>query len=304
MSFPVDIKQLEISFGQLNIRSTLPDAYRQLLAKPTIQPFIDQCRLFLREYGYLLDRYSYKMIKENLLDELESSAGHVKRISRLATKILHLVQCAIDLRLKEVPPKETSSFMQKAPLESIAELPNEKSNSSSSSATTTKISSHSRHKSYRSHMTTSKTCHSNLSLAAASNTTHESSRHSMKPLVQCYYRHILAHIDVILKRFSSLGKNSQKIPSLIVEGKALIVAGQKLVFILETLHEHLRQTQTPLLLLTRQLDEALIVFLQFIKQLSQPTTTTTNQQIIVRFKQDTITILSLVKRIKLQCSTI
>lgn len=85
----------------------------------------------------------------------------------------------------------------------------------------------------------------------------------------------------------------------------MIVAGRKLVFILETLHEHLRHTvktqqiQTPLLQLTRQLCEALTAFVRLLKQFTQQ-----NSIHIQKFQNDTQTILNLVKKVKQHCHSI
>ena len=182
-----------------------------------------------------------------------------------------------------------------------------------------------------SQLPTSRTCHSNILL--------ESSKHSSAgthpaknsddydyidddypsspsplisdPLIKCYHRHIRDHIASLFQRHSHLTQN--KLPSnvntLVGEGKAMVVAGHKLVFVLETLHEHLRQTSkiqqisTPLMSLTRQLCDALQAFVLLLKQLTQDSCTK-NSNLMSNFHQDTQSIINIVKRIKRQCRVV
>ncbi|CAF1106855.1 unnamed protein product [Adineta steineri] len=127
-------------------------------------------------------------------------------------------------------------------------------------------------------MTTSKTCHSNF-LTEINNKSDDYDyidddystipSTTTDPLVKCYHRHIREHISSMFMRYTHLSQLNRQLNEtnttalLITEGKALIVAGHKLVFVLETLHEHLRhsikikQIQTPLIYLTKQLCDAL-----------------------------------------------
>jgi hypothetical protein len=171
-------------------------------------------------------------------------------------------------------------------------------------------------------MTTSKTCHSNF-FAELNNDQSDDYDYidddystlpsiSIKdPLVKCYHRHIREHISSMFMRYSRLSQLNQKenelnkTSLLITEGKALIVAGHKLVFVLETLHEHLRhstkiqQIQTPLIQLTRQLCDELTSFVRLLKQFSNQ-----NYINIQKFQHDTQIIMNVVKKIKQQCSSV
>jgi hypothetical protein len=164
-------------------------------------------------------------------------------------------------------------------------------------------------------MTTSKTCHSNF-LAGVNNDKTDDydyidddysttpSVPTTDPLVKCYHRHIREHISSMFMRYSRLSQLNQT-SLLITEGKGLIVAGHKLVFVLETLHEHLRhstktqQIQTSLIELTRQLCDALTSFVRLLKQL-----TNSNCTNIQKFQHDTQIIMNVVKKIKQQCSSV
>jgi hypothetical protein len=171
-------------------------------------------------------------------------------------------------------------------------------------------------------MTTSKTCHSNFLTEGVHDKSDDydyidddySTTPSIAitdPLIKCYYRHIREHISSMFMRYSRLSQLNQlenegnTTSLLITEGKALIVAGHKLVFVLETLHEHLRhstkpqQIKTPLIHLTRQLCDALASFIRLLKQFSNQNCT--NIQI---FRYDTQTIMNIVKKIKQQCSSV
>ena len=184
-----------------------------------------------------------------------------------------------------------------------------------------------------SHMTTSRTCHSSFLLEAPKSSSRSytdksddydyidddySSTPSMTiadPLIKCYHRHIREHIASMFGRYShlcQLDSNDRKVlstASLLIEGKALVVAGHKLIFVLETLHEHLRpstklaQLQTPLVQLTRELCDALTTFVRLLKQLSHDSCTK-NSNVIDRFQHDTQSIMNIVKRIKRQCASI
>jgi hypothetical protein len=173
-------------------------------------------------------------------------------------------------------------------------------------------------------MTTSKTCHSNFITALKTKnkcddydyidddySTIPSTQITTDPLVKCYHRHIREHISSMYTRYSRLSQLNQTSNEanatalLITEGKALIVIGHKLVFVLETLHEHLRhstkleQIQTSLIHLTRQLCDALASFVRLLKQFSNQNCTN-----IQKFQHDTQMIMNLVKKIKQQCSSV
>ena len=279
------------AFEKLSIRSDLLTSYDQIISKPTllsnVRSFTRECRTFLRDYGYLLDRYTYKTIKEHLLNDLEQAIDNATgQILHFSTQIIQFIQPIIELRLK-----------QKCHLQPIKELSNGKMTSSSSAA---QIYSHLAPSSTRPQLPTSKTYHSNL-FANSSLVEFHNENQTLDPLMKCYHRHIRDHVDAILKRYSTFNKNEQRIASIVADGKTLAVAGHKLVFVLETLHDHLQQRQTPLSLLTRQLTQALTILLQLLKQLTQPNSIATNHQNILHFKQHTKTIMNLVKRIRLQC---
>jgi len=173
-----------------------------------------------------------------------------------------------------------------------------------------------------SQLTTSKTCHSNFLVELNNDKSDDydyidddySTTPSIPiadPLVKCYHRHIREHISSMFMRYSRLSQlnqpqNEVNITSLLItEGKALVVAGHKLVFVLETLHEHLRhstkiqQTQTPLIQLTGQLCDALTSFIRLLKQFSNQNCTN-----IQKFQHDTQMIMNVVKKIKQQCSSV
>lgn len=173
-----------------------------------------------------------------------------------------------------------------------------------------------------SQLTTSKTCHSNFLVELNNDKSDDydyidddySSTPSVSitdPLVKCYHRHIREHISSMSMRYSRLSQLNQtqneitKTSLLINEGKGLIVAGHKLVFVLETLHEHLRhstkiqQIQTILIQLTGQLCDALTSFVRLLKQFSNQNCTN-----IQKFQHDTQMIMNIVKKIKQQCSSV
>jgi hypothetical protein len=297
-SLLADLDQLEKYFQKFSIRSSLIDKYRQLILKINFElilpSFITECHLFLHNYGYLLDRYTYRLIKENFLYELEYKK---KQIIQLSTKIIQL----IDLRLKQKPSNSSlisNDVFKKLHLEPIEEIPNEKISTSYSS---TQI-----YKNHRTQMKTSKTCHSNFLTLSSDNKKEnydyidDDDDDSMNSLTKCYYRHINEQADSIIKRYSYLLENENKISLLITEGKRLVVAGHKLIFVLETLHEHLQQIQTSLIHLTTQLSETLKNFIQLLKQFSQQNCTNI-QKLNIHFKQDIKMIMNIVKRIKQHC---
>jgi len=159
-------------------------------------------------------------------------------------------------------------------------------------------------------MKTSKTCHSNFLTSSSYNQLdnydyidddEEEEDYSINPLIKCYYRHINEQVDLIIKRYSHLLENENKISLLITDGKGLVVAGHKLVFVLETLREHLQQIQTSLMHLTTQLCEALTNFIQLLKQFSQQNCTNI-RNLIIHFKQDIQIIMNIVKKIKQHCN--
>ncbi|CAF5172003.1 unnamed protein product [Rotaria magnacalcarata] len=107
-----------------------------------------------------------------------------------------------------------------------------------------------------------------------------------------------------MKRFSYLlDTEHRNISSLTIDGKALIVAAHKLVFVLETLHEHVKQIHTSLIHLTTQLCEALKNFIQLLKEFSQNNSSNI-QKFIVQFQSSIKTIMNIVQRIKQQCSVV
>ena len=328
--FIADLDQLQDSFRKLSIRSLLIDKYRQLLLKTNIESiarlFLTECRLFLHDYGCLLDRHTYKILKENYLYEFEHMNNNNQRIIQLSTQIIRLIKPMIDLRIKQKYQNCSSipiDVFKKLNLEPIEELVNENENKKmTTSVSTTQIygnfqNNKSNNRIRSSQMPTSKTCHSNFLLESNDNNKNKFDDYDYidddystipitDPLVKCYHRHIREHISSMFMRYSRLLQintpNEMKtISSLITESKALIVAGHKLVFVLETLHEHLRkspQIQTPLVQLTRQLCEALTTFVRLLKQLSNQ-----NCRNIPKFQQDTQMIMNIVKKIKQQCSS-
>ena len=272
--------------------------YRQLLVRTTsqsrIRSFLTECHYFLQNYGYLLDRYTYRLIKENLLVQFE----HANQLTTaLATKILQL----IDLQLKVKPsstPFLPNDVFKKLHLEPIEEIPKEKLPISRS---TTEIG-----RQARTQMKTSQTCHSNFFTSSTYQKCNDydyidDDDYSLNPLMKCYYRHVHEQIELIIKRYSHLVEHETKLSLLVIDGKALVVAGHKLVFVLETLHEHLQQMQTSLMHLTTQLCEALTNLIQLLKQFSQQTSAHTSK-LINHFRHNVRIIMNLVKKVKQQCS--
>ncbi|CAF3428990.1 unnamed protein product [Rotaria sp. Silwood1] len=305
---PIDLDQLQNSFQKLSVRSLLIDKYCQLILKKniesTIHSFITECYLFLHQYGCLLDRYTYRLIKENYLYKLESKK---KQIIELSTKIIQLIKSIIDLRLKQKSYNNSSisnDIFKKLHLEPIAEIPNEKINTFFSTA---QIYRNFHNKNHQTQMTTSKTCFSDFlsssSCSKSNDCEYINDVYSKNPLIKCYYRHINEQINSIIKHFSYLLENRHKISLLITEGKALTVAGHKLVFVLETLHEHVQQIDTSLIHLTRQLCEALKNLIQLLKELSQKNCTNI-QKLIIQFQQNIKMIMNIVQRIKQRCSLV
>jgi hypothetical protein len=323
----VDIDQLQDSFRKLSIRSLLLDKYRQLQSNSNNDSinelFLKECRLFLHNYGYLFDRHTYKMFKQNFLYEFECIKNNHQRILQLATQIIQLIKPIIELHIKQKYKSFSSipiDVFKKLHLEPIEELTNENENKKmTTSLSTTQIYGNFQNKKSnqinRSHLTTSKTCHSNFLIESNSNQSDDydyidddySTSLSKDPLVKCYHRHIREHISSMFTRYTHLLKLNQvnSTSLLINEGKALIVAGHKLVFVLETLHEHLRNSnkfqhiQTPFIHLTRQLCDALTSFIRLLKQISNQNCTN-----ILKFQHDTQIIMNIVKQIKQQCTSV
>ncbi|CAF2360874.1 unnamed protein product [Rotaria sp. Silwood2] len=330
----INIDQLQDSFRKLSINSLLLDKYRQLISNSNIDSinrlFIHECQMFLHDNGCLLDRHTYKIIKQNLLYELEHVTSN-QRIIQLATQIIQLIKPIIELRLKQ---KHTSfstipiDVFKKLNLEPIEELTNENENKKmTTSMSTTQIyrnfqNNKSTNHTRSSQMPTSKTCHSNFLTESNHDKSDDydyidddysiSPSLSIKdPLIKCYHRHIREHISSMFMRYARLLQFNQtqneinNTSFLINESKALIVAGHKLVFVLETLHEHLQHStknqhiETPLIHLTRQLSDALTLFVRSLKQFSNQNCTN-----IQKFQHDTQMIMNVVKRIKQQCSSV
>jgi len=238
---------------------------------------------------------------------------------QLSTKIIQLIKPVIDLRLKQKSHSYSSipiDVFRKLNLEPIEELTNENEpKKMTTSVSTTQIYGHFQNKKPTvnrarcSQIPTSKTCHSNFLLDIKSDNYDyiDDDYSTTDPLVKCYHRHIREHIATMFVRYTHLNQivpsNEPKIiSSMITEGKALIVAGHKLVFVLETLHEHVRHAtktqQTSLVQLTRQLCDALTKFIRILKQLTQQNTAT-----IQHFQSDTQTIMNTVKKIKQLCNS-
>ncbi|CAF0724737.1 unnamed protein product [Rotaria sp. Silwood1] len=330
----INIDQLQDLFRKLSINSLLLDKYRQLISSSNIDSinrlFIHECRMFLYDYGCLLDRHTYKVVKQNLLYELERITNN-QRIIQLATQIIQLIKPIIELRLKQKHTNFSSipiDVFKKLNLEPIEELTNENENKkmTTSMSTTQIYRSFQNNKSTNhirsSQMPTSKTCHSNFLTESNNDKSDDydyidddysiSPSLSIKdPLIKCYHRHIREHISSMFMRYSRLSQFNQihneinNTSFLVNEGKALIVAGQKLVFVLETLHEYIQhstknqQIQTPLIQLTRQLSDALTSFVRSLKQFSNQNCTN-----IQKFQHDTQMIMNVVKRIQQQCSSV
>lgn len=320
-----EIDQLQESFRKLSIRSLILDKYRQLLTKSNIESnfhlFINECRLFLHDYGCLLDRHTYKIFKENYLYEFKqiNPLNHQYMI-QLSTKIIRLLKPMIDSRLKQKSHSYSSipiDVFKKLNLEPIEELTNENEKKKmTTSLSTTQIYGHFQNKKPTANRTrcsqipTSKTYHSNF-LVEINNDSYDyidDDYSTTDPLVKCYHRHIREHIATMFVRYSHLNQivpsNEPTVISLMItEGKALIVAGHKLVFVLETLHEHVRNStktqQTSLVQLTRQLCDALTKFIRVLKQLTQQKSTT-----VQHFQYDTQTIMNIVKKIKQFCNSV
>lgn len=302
--FLVELDQLKNSFRKLSIHSSLIDKYSQIISKTNtefiIRSFIIECRSFLEYYGCLLDRHTYKLIKEDYLYELENNK---RRMIETSTKIIQSIKSIIDQQLKQKShqnPVILNDWYRKLHLEPIAEISNEKLNTSISTAN---IHGNFYNKSPHTHMTTSKTCHSNFTSLSSNNYDSMNDFYSINPLVKCYYRHINEQTNLIIKSFSNLLDNDQKTSSFLIESKALIVAGHKLVFVLETLHEHVRSGQTSLIHLKVQLCEALTNLIQLLKQFSHNTSIDI-QKLMFQCKRSIKMIMNIVKGIKQQCASI
>lgn len=287
------MNQLQNSFKQLSIRSSLTDKYRQLISHTNTESltksFVTECYLFLQNYGCLLDRHTYRSIKETFLYEIERND---KRVIQSSTKIIQLIKLTLDLRLKQ--RNQLSSTISNDVFKKLHLEPSE-------DISTAHI--------YRKHRSLATKSSSRLSSdfltpASSYKSIHQDEPHPVpNPLMKCYYRHINEQIDSILKRYSRLSESEQSSTSLVAsEGKALVVAGHKLIFVLETLHEHLQQIQTPLISLTTQLRQSLTTTIQLLKQLSQQNCTNMAMPLLRRFQQDIQMIIDIVKRIKHNCS--
>lgn len=145
--FIVNIDHLQEAFRKLSINSLLLDKYRQLISNSNIDSinrlFINECRAFLLDYGFLLDRHSYKIFKQNLLYELERINNNYLRIVQLATQIIQLIKPILELRAKQ---KHTNvslipiDVFRKLNLEPIEESTNENENKKmTTSVSTTQI---------------------------------------------------------------------------------------------------------------------------------------------------------------------
>ncbi|UJR23036.1 hypothetical protein I4U23_026062 [Adineta vaga] len=287
-----DLTQLQTSFKQLSIRSLLLDKYRQLISKTNtesmINSFITECYLFLQNYGCLLDRHTYRSIKETFLYEIEHKK---KRVIQSSTKIIQLIKLTIELRLNERTQPSSSisnDVFKKLHLEPIEEM--------TTSLLTTQF--------YRNHGNkTSQTLSSDFLTPASSykSINQDDQSSTSNPLIKCYYRHINEQIDSILKRYSHLLENEQSTSLVVREGKGLVVAGHKLIFVLETLHEHIQQIQTPLISLTTKLCQSLTNSIQLLKQISQHNCTNLSK-LLIRFKQDIQMIIDIVKKIQQNCT--
>ncbi|CAF2091533.1 unnamed protein product [Rotaria magnacalcarata] len=330
----INIDELQDSFRKLSINSLLLNKYRQLLSNSNTDSinrlFINECRLFLHDYGCLLDRHTYKVFKQNLLHELERINNN-QRIIQLATQIIQLIKPFIELRLKQKHTNFASipiDVFKKLNLEPIEELQNENDNKKmTTSMSTTQIygtfkNNKSANRFRSSQMPTSKTCDSKFFTELNKNKSDSydyidddyssSPSISLKdPLIKCFHRHIREHISSMFMRYTRLSQLNQTkdelntTSSLINEGKGLIVAGHKLVFVLETLHDHMQrstknqQIKTPLIQLTGQLSGVLATFICSLKQFSNQNCT--NRE---KFQHDTQMIMNVVKRIKQQCSSV
>ena len=281
--------------------------------------FIEECRYFLQEYGYLFDRQTYKTFKQTLLFELQQlKIDSSQRYYFVAKEIMLLIKTMIDLRLNEKqknPSSISMDVLKKLNLEPIEENQNENETKKiPTSMSTTHLYGHLKQNSYRpSPMTTSRTYHSNFLLESSTpkvdnydyiDDDYSATSTSLNdPLIKCYHRHIREHITAMFTRHSHLCQSNlsltkiNSISGLINEGKTLIVAGQKLIFILETLHE---QIQTSLIPLSKQLSEALGSLLRLLKQLSHDSCTEKNE-LLNQFQYQTRVIMNIAKKIKRHC---
>ena len=299
-----DLDQLQVSFRILSIHSSLLNKYHQLTLQKNIDTiihsFINECHLFLHNYGCLLDQYTYRLIKEIYLYELEHNN---KRVIHLSTKIIQLIKSIIGMQKRETfhTYSSVSNTSYKQPyLEPIVEVSNEKL----SAPLTAKQDKNFLNKSAQSNMKNLKTCHTNsFSLSSYKNlyvydTIDDD--YSINPLVKCYYRHINEQVDSIVKRCSYLLQNEYRTPLLLTEAKAFVVAGHKLVFVLETLHEHSQKTHTLLTHLTTQLCEALRNLVELLKEVGKQNYTNIRES-IMEFNDKITIIMNIVKRIKQYC---
>jgi hypothetical protein len=144
-----ELDQLEDAFRKLSIRSMIINKYRQLIANHVsndsiCRQFVHECRLFLHEYGCLLDRHTYKIFKQNLLLDLEQTINpSCQRMIHMATEVLLLIKPVIELRLKQKQENVSSipiDVLKKLNLEPIEETINENENKKlTASMSTTQI---------------------------------------------------------------------------------------------------------------------------------------------------------------------
>jgi hypothetical protein len=286
---------LKITFEKLSIHSTLLDYYQELILKPThhsnIYSFINECRIFLREYEFLLDRYTSKTIRDHFLVELEHATDYPQRAVQISARIIQFLKPILDVRLQQ---KQVSS--QSSPIKHKRQPINDSlfKQRLVNVRPTWKMVTCGTQTSAHSHLPRSNIFYSDLSSHK-----YETDHHALQSLTQCYYRHIRQHAESIIQRSNSLCRHEQRLSTTVINGKALVVAGQKLLFVLETLHEHVGgQRYTPLDLLTRQLNDVLTCLLESIKQLSERY----SHSCMSHFRQSVQTTNQLVKRINLQCS--
>lgn len=282
------MKQLENFFGELSIRSNLLKSYSQLINQPcqrsSLVYFFDECQKFLRDYGYLLDRHTYRTIKESYLHEFEKFFDQSEQLVNNAQRILQNLKAILEIRSKQ-RTKASKLHQPNRPL--IKET----------SCSTMQI--HRR----PTEIPQSKSHYSNLSsLSSTDNYLNQLSKKN--PLINCYYRHVCQQVEKILSRYSTFNPNESNLSSITQNGKILLVGAQKLLFVLETLHEHLQQRQTLLGFLTQQLEQASNSMIQLLKQISQTKTPSNYSQTISQFRKTIKLIVNVVKRIQSHCQSL
>lgn len=91
--------------------------------------FIDACRNFLQEYGYLFDRQTYKIFKQTYLFELQQlKIDESQRFHQIAREIISIIRNMLEMRLKEKQRSFSTipiDVFKKLNLEPIAEHSNE-----------------------------------------------------------------------------------------------------------------------------------------------------------------------------------